>query len=212
LLLFCVLQDSSIQVLQQLLHLAVGDAAAQAATGSSTHPQAPGLPSADDASIQQQQQSGRFKAPAAVWHANCCSSSAAQQQQWAAAAARAVKLFSLQDLLAASKAGMFSDNTWQQLLLLKPQLLDELLEAAAAAVLQPMVAGDRCNTALQDSATGCANTSSNSGSIIALLAGSGLPWQQLPAILAANPLLMLKARTVCKLLQQHQVIHCVKCG
>jgi hypothetical protein len=186
-------------------------AAAAAAANSSSTPNITNNASAQaDAghTMQQQQQPSSD-----AWHLSRLPNSAAQQQQWGAAAFRALELFSLHDLLGASSSSSSSEGldhtAWQQALLLQPQLLDQLLEAAAAAVLQPLVpagqlAGKQLD-GLQHQQTSCtmdgdmrqqtagaSSSSSSSSSIVALLTSSKLPWQQLPSTLAASPLLMLK--------------------
>jgi hypothetical protein len=192
--------------LKHLLQLAVDDAAA--ATGSSS-------PLNNAAAHPMQQQQKEQQQPSSnPWHLSRLRNSAAQQQQWGTAASRAVQIFSLQDLQGASSSssGGLDPNAWQQALLLQPQLLDQVLEAAAAAVLQPLVpagqlAGNRLDglQPQQQQQIGCTVDSavreqtagaSSSSSIVALLTSSKLPWQQLPAILAANPILMFKVRIV----------------
>jgi hypothetical protein len=208
------LQDASLAILEQLLQLAVGGPAA----AIEQHNNSNGANNTDAAHTKQQQQQREQTPPGSnSWYPPMLLNSAAQQQQWGTAAYRAVQLFNLQELLSGpsgsggSSGGGLDPNCWHQALLLQPRLLDQLLEAAAAAVLQPLLpAGQLAGHSLdrvQNQQTGCTKdskavsqqaalfqASSSSSSIMALLASSGLPWQQLPAILAVNPLLMLKVR------------------
>jgi hypothetical protein len=80
-------------------------------------------------------------------------------------------------------------------------------------VLQPLVPAGHSLEGVQQQQSSCSVVSdmrqqtagaSSSSSILALLASSKLPWQQLPSILAANPLLMLKVGPSC---QQYMTKH-----
>jgi hypothetical protein len=87
-------------------------------------------------------------------------------------------------------------HSLEQALLLLPELLNHLLESAAAAVLRPILqhTGENPAGTRPDSGqhTGVGSSSSSVQSMQSLLS-AGCPWMQsLPAMLAHNPLLLLK--------------------
>lgn len=105
-------------------------------------------------------------------------------------------------------------NAVHQALLLQPHLLYELLEAAAAAVIQPLLPSVQATDVAGSSQHNCSTSgpaalpgtygvnratsshmiSSKCASIGSALDDSKLPVKQLPSILASHPPLMLKVR------------------
>lgn len=79
-----------------------------------------------------------------------------------------------------------------QALLLQPQLLEHVLETAAAAVMQPLLPAAARESIARDSAAFGPPSTSSSSSIQEVLSCHISCWQQLPAILAVNPLLLQK--------------------